>query len=120
MQTVHHHVGWDVAIVIEKLFADVQKVDSFAIMEPRDDRVDFRDFVLSRVQLAEQLEESAESNPEYDDDWMEPINLQLSPHPKLTEAKRQILMTDYAAVDNVIEFTVWCSERKCDVLAEEG
>jgi predicted DNA-binding transcriptional regulator YafY len=71
-----------------------------------EDTYDFRDFVLSRVQQAQQLSEKAESNPEYDDDWMEPINLQLTPHPKLSEKKRQILMTDYAAKDDVIEFTV--------------
>ena len=67
---------------------------------------DFRDFVISRVQQAQQLSAKAESNPEYDDDWMEPINLQLAPHPKLSEKKRQILMTDYAAQSDVIELTV--------------
>lgn len=67
---------------------------------------DFRDFVISRVQQAQQLSEKAESNPEYDDDWMELINLQLTPHPKLSDKKRQILMTDYAATNDVIEFTV--------------
>lgn len=67
---------------------------------------DFRDFVISRVQQAQQLNEKAESNPEYDDDWMELINLQLTPHPKLSDKKRQILMTDYAATNDVIEFTV--------------
>jgi len=67
---------------------------------------DFRDFVLSRVQQAKQLSDKAESNPEYDDDWMEPIDLQLSPHPKLSEEKRNILMTDYAATNDVIELTV--------------
>jgi len=67
---------------------------------------DFRDFVLSRVQQAQQLNEKAESTPEYDDDWMELINLQLTPHPKLSDKKRQILMTDYAATNDVIEFTV--------------
>lgn len=71
-----------------------------------EDTYDFRDFVLSRVQQAQQLADKAESNPEYDDDWMEPINLQLTPHPKLSEEKRKILMTDYAATDDVIEFTV--------------
>lgn len=71
-----------------------------------DNTYDFRDFVLSRVQQAQQLTEKAESKPEYDDDWMEPINLQLTPHPKLSEDKRKILMTDYAAINNVIEFTV--------------
>ena len=67
---------------------------------------DFRDFVLSRVQQAQQLTDKAESNPEYDDDWMEPIDIQLTPHPKLSEEKRKILMTDYAATNDVIEFTV--------------
>lgn len=67
---------------------------------------DFRDFVLSRVQQAQQLVDKAESNPEYDDDWMEPIKLQLTPHPKLSEEKRKILMTDYAATNDIIEFTV--------------
>jgi len=71
-----------------------------------EDSYDFRDFVLSRVQQAQQLDKSAESNPEYDDDWMELVNLQLSPHPNLSETKRQILMTDYAADGDVIEFTV--------------
>ena len=71
-----------------------------------EDTFDFRDFVLSRVQQAEQLSDKAESNPEYDDDWMELINLQLTPHPKLSEKKRQILMTDYAAENDVITFTV--------------
>ena len=71
-----------------------------------EDTYDFRDFVLSRVQQAQQLSDKAESNPEYDDDWMEPIDLQLSPHPKLSEEKRNILMTDYAATNNVIELTV--------------
>lgn len=67
---------------------------------------DFRDFVLSRFQQAQQLDDKAESNPEYDDDWMELINLQLTPHPNLGEDKRQVLLTDYAATGNVIEFTV--------------
>lgn len=71
-----------------------------------EDTYDFRDFVLSRVQQAQQYSDPAESNPEYDDDWMEAINLQLTPHPRLSEEKRQILMTDYAAENNVIEFTV--------------
>ena len=71
-----------------------------------EDSFDFRDFVLSRVQEAQQLSDAAESNPEYDDDWMELINLQLSPHPQLSDKKRKILMTDYAASNDVIEFTV--------------
>lgn len=67
---------------------------------------DFRDFVLSRIQQARQLNEKAESKPEYDDDWMELINLKLIPHPGLSETKRQTLLTDYAAIDEVIEINV--------------
>lgn len=67
---------------------------------------DFRDFVLSRMQQAKQLNEKAESNPEYDDDWMEQIDLALSPHPKLNNKQRQTLLTDYAAVNDVIEIKV--------------
>ena len=67
---------------------------------------DFRDFVLSRMQQAKQLTDKAESNPEYDDDWMELINLKLVPHPKLSDNKRQTLLTDYAAIDEVIELNV--------------
>ena len=37
---------------------------------------------------------------------MEAINLQLSPHPELSEDKRKILLTDYAAENDVIEITV--------------
>lgn len=71
-----------------------------------EDSYDFRDFVLSRVQAAEQLGVDAESTAEYDDDWMEVVSLKLTPHPKLSEEKRKILMTDYAATDNVIEINV--------------
>ena len=71
-----------------------------------EDTYDFRDFVISRVQQAQQLSDKAESNPEYDDDWMEPIKLQLTPHPGLSKEKRKILLTDYAATNDVIEFTV--------------
>ena len=67
---------------------------------------DFRDFVLSRMQQAKQLGDTAESNPEYDDDWMELINLKLVPHPELSDKKRKILLTDYAAVDGVIDIDV--------------
>ncbi len=67
---------------------------------------DFRDFVLSRIQQAKQQDEAAESNPQYDDDWIELINLQLAPHPGLSEKKRAILLTDYSARDGLIEFTV--------------
>ena len=67
---------------------------------------DFRDFVLSRIVEAELLNEDAESNVQYDDDWMEVATLQLSPHPKLDAQKRENLLIDYDAKDDVIELEV--------------
>lgn len=70
------------------------------------DTYDFRDFVLSRFVEAQLLDEAAESNVEYDDDWVEILSLKLSPHPRLDERKRQSLMIDYHAEDDVIELNV--------------
>lgn len=64
---------------------------------------DFRDFVLSRFISAEKLNETAESNEQYDDDWIEMVTLQLSPHPKLVDSKRKTLLLDYGGEDDVIE-----------------
>ena len=63
---------------------------------------DFRDFVLSRIVEATRLEQEAESSAMYDDDWVEMINLQFSPHPGLSEDKRRSLLIDYAANNDVI------------------
>lgn len=71
-----------------------------------EDTFDFRDFVLSRFTSAEMLETDAESNQMYDDDWVEYVTLQLTPHPNLDARKRNNLMLDYAAVGDVIELTV--------------
>ena len=70
------------------------------------DTYDFRDFVLSRFVAASLLNEAAESNAEYDDDWMETISLRLAPHPKLDEQKRQILLVDYGARAGTIEIAI--------------
>lgn len=67
---------------------------------------DFRDFVLSRITRASLLEEGAESSIQYDDDWVETISLELSPHPGLSEAKREILMLDYQTSEGVIQLEV--------------
>ena len=67
---------------------------------------DFRDFVLSRIQEAKQLNDKAESSPEFDDNWVETITVQLSPHPKLNAHQRQSLLIDYQAVDEIIEINV--------------
>jgi len=67
---------------------------------------DFRDFVLSRISDAAILEIGAESSPEFDDNWVERVNLKLKPHPKLNERKRQSLLLDYDATDGVIELQV--------------
>ena len=67
---------------------------------------DFRDFVLSRIAAASIVDEDAESNMIYDDDWMESISLELSPHPKLSEIKRENLMLDYQAKNGIIQLDV--------------
>ena len=59
-----------------------------------------------RRENAKLLDEDAESSAQYDDDWMELVSLKLTPHPKLSEEQRIILMTDYSAKDNVIEIEV--------------
>jgi len=70
------------------------------------DTYDFRDFVLSRFVAAELLDEDAESSAKYDDDWVEPITLQLAPHPGLKQRKQESLLIDYRAVDGIIELDV--------------
>ncbi len=67
---------------------------------------EFRDFVLSRFVESERLDLAAESSPIYDDDWTEAITLKLSPHPQLSESKRNSLLTDYDATDDVIELDI--------------
>jgi len=70
------------------------------------DTYDFRDFVLSRFTAVELLDDNAESNQMYDDDWVEHVTIKLTPHPGLDDKKRKALMLDYAAEDDVTEITV--------------
>ena len=58
---------------------------------------DFRDFVLSRFANAKCLNDAAESNELYDDDWVEIISLELAPHPKLDKEKQKSLLIDYSS-----------------------
>ena len=67
---------------------------------------DFRDFVLSRIATAQMLEEAAESSAEFDEEWVESVNLELVPHPKLPEKKRLNLLMDFDARDGVITIEV--------------
>ena len=67
---------------------------------------DFRDFVLSRISEAECLDAPAESNLQYDDDWVEYVNLRLAPHAGLDAPQRTSLLLDYGASDEVIEINV--------------
>jgi hypothetical protein len=67
---------------------------------------DFRDFVLSRITEAKQLDAPAESSEQYDDDWVESATLLLSPHPALPEQKRKNLALDYGSDTETIELTV--------------
>lgn len=67
---------------------------------------DFRDFVLSRVTAAECLAAPAESGEAYDDDWVETVVVRLAPHARLDAARRDSLLLDYGASEEVIEVTV--------------
>lgn len=71
-----------------------------------EDSCDFRDFVLSRVTTAECLEARAESNIQYDDDWVESVTLELAPHRDLEACQRESLLLDYGAAGEVIEVDV--------------
>ena len=67
---------------------------------------DFRDFVLSRIVAAECLDTSAESGIQYDDDWIESLDLKLAPHRGLDAAKRASLLFDYGAHGEIIKVNV--------------
>lgn len=71
-----------------------------------EDSCDFRDFVLSRIVGADCLETSAASGEQYDDDWVERVNLQLVPHSGLDAARRESLLLDYGAAGEIIEVNV--------------
>lgn len=66
----------------------------------------FRDFVLSRIARAEMLEAEAESGAEFDEDWVETLTLELTPHPGLPEKKRLNLLMDYGAEGEIITIEV--------------
>jgi hypothetical protein len=67
---------------------------------------DFRDFVLSRIDEAQMLDESSESSREFDEEWVETLTLELTPHPGLPEKKRHNLLMDYGAEGGVITIEV--------------
>ncbi|VAX01750.1 FIG00640418: hypothetical protein [hydrothermal vent metagenome] len=67
---------------------------------------DFRDFVLSRLADAKMLNEPAESSPQYDEDWVEIVTLQLAPHPGLSARQQASLLMDYQSRDGRIEMPV--------------
>lgn len=67
---------------------------------------DFRDFVLSRMVAAECLDTPAESGMQYDDDWVESVDLQLAPHRGLDASRRESLLLDYGADGDVIRVKV--------------
>jgi len=70
---------------------------------------DFRDFVLSRITGAMQVDDAAESSAEFDDDWTELATIVLKPHPGLPEQKQKNLVLDYGSDGDAIELTV----RRC-------
>ncbi|MGO9444555.1 MAG: helix-turn-helix transcriptional regulator [Thiobacillaceae bacterium] len=67
---------------------------------------DFRDFVLSRLIWAQCSEEPAESSVYYDDDWVELVCLELTPHTGLDLQKQESLLLDYGAAGQIIEVKV--------------
>ncbi|MCF6210961.1 MAG: WYL domain-containing protein [Gammaproteobacteria bacterium] len=67
---------------------------------------DFRDFVLSRLSDAKMLNEPAESSAQYDEDWIEIVTLQLTPHPGLSARQQASLLLDYQSRDGRIEIPV--------------
>jgi hypothetical protein len=71
-----------------------------------EDTCDFRDFVLSRITAAQCLDAPAESGEQYDDDWVESVSLVLAPHAGLDAARRESLLLDYGASEEVIEVNV--------------
>lgn len=71
-----------------------------------EDSFDFRDFVLSRFEQATCLDDEAESQAGYDEDWVEMITLKLSPHPQLDKKQQASLLVDYKARDGIIEVRI--------------
>lgn len=67
---------------------------------------DFRDFVLARFKDAHMLDEAAASEAHYDDDWIDTITIQLSPHPDLSRQKTLGLLLDYQMQDHILEIEV--------------
>lgn len=67
---------------------------------------DFRDFVLSRISEAQMLDEASESSAQYDEEWVETLTLELTPHPGLPEPKRLNLLMDYGGAGGVITIEV--------------
>ncbi len=114
-RSIHHHKK--LRIVYNSL-SDRADIDEMRIIEPHslintglrwhvraysEESFDFRDFVLSRISEAELLDEQAESSIEFDDDWVEQVDVKLIPHPGLDARKQQNLLLDYAADSGIIE-----------------
>ena len=67
---------------------------------------DFRDFVLSRFTTTLCMDSSAESDPAFDDDWVETLRLKLAPHPALPLQKQHYLLADYGVSEAPIVIEV--------------
>lgn len=88
---------------------------------------DFRDFVLSRFTHAQQLSAEAESSQDYDDEWIEQVELVIEPHPGLNQKQRTALTYDYAMHDGRIILKVrralaayLLQQLKVDTSADHG
>ena len=65
----------------------------------------FKDFVLARI-LASELRERSRISSGLDQDWHQTVNLQIAPHPDLSDSQKQIVELDYAMSNGVAEIEV--------------
>ncbi|MCY4303768.1 MAG: WYL domain-containing protein [Aestuariivita sp.] len=65
----------------------------------------FKDFVLARI-LKSELRERSGIDFASDKDWHQTVNLQISPHPDLSDSQKRIVELDYAMANGVAQIEV--------------
>lgn len=65
----------------------------------------FKDFLLARI-VGVRDERPADSDPNSDSDWYEHVDLEIGPHPGLSESQRQVIELDYGMQDGRTTFRV--------------
>lgn len=66
---------------------------------------DFRDFVLGRIRRP-RFSGPAQSRPECDCDWQDFIEVEIAPHPELTEAQAKAIALDYGITKGTAKLRV--------------